>query len=101
MFTVERSLSLFHYFHSYALANEVLNLFRVDIMPHNKEENSLWLLETSFPFLFRTTALALSRPIRRVTSSSVAWLLEEIYGSIVDELADFAIHLRWYLTAYH
>jgi hypothetical protein len=32
MFTVERFLSLFHCFHNYILANEVVNLFRVDIM---------------------------------------------------------------------
>jgi hypothetical protein len=33
MFAVEYSLSLFHYFHNNVLANEVLNLFRLDIMP--------------------------------------------------------------------
>jgi hypothetical protein len=41
MFTVEWSLTLFHCFHSYALANEVFNLFRVDVMPPNIEEDSL------------------------------------------------------------
>jgi hypothetical protein len=29
---MEHSLSLFHLFHGYALANEVLSFFRVDIM---------------------------------------------------------------------
>jgi hypothetical protein len=37
MLVVEWSLSLFHYFHSCAIANEVLNLFRVDIMPPTVE----------------------------------------------------------------
>jgi hypothetical protein len=57
-------LSLFHCFYNYALANEVLNLFRVDIMPPTAEEYSLLILEPSFPFPFpfRVTALALSDP---------------------------------------
>jgi hypothetical protein len=41
MFTVEQSLNLFHYFHSCTLVNEVLNFFRVDIMPPTTEEDSL------------------------------------------------------------
>jgi hypothetical protein len=41
MFTVGRFLSLLYYFHSYALANEVLNFFKVDIIPPTTEENSL------------------------------------------------------------
>jgi hypothetical protein len=63
MLVVERSLSLFHYFHNCTLANKVFNFFRVDIMPPTVEEDSLWLLEPSFPrpfpfsFPFRTSAL--------------------------------------------
>jgi hypothetical protein len=34
-------LSLFNCFHSYALANETLNLFRVNIMSPTAEEYSL------------------------------------------------------------
>jgi hypothetical protein len=49
---VKWSLSLFHCFHICALANEVLNPFRVNIMPPNTEKDSLWLLEHSFTFPF-------------------------------------------------
>jgi hypothetical protein len=41
MFVVEWFWSLFHYFHSYALANEMLNFFRVEIMPPTTEKDSL------------------------------------------------------------
>jgi hypothetical protein len=38
---MEWSLSLLYCFHTYALANEVLNFFRVDIMSPTTEEDSL------------------------------------------------------------
>jgi hypothetical protein len=41
MFAVERSRSLLYCFHVYALVNEVLNFFRVDMMPPILEEDSL------------------------------------------------------------
>jgi hypothetical protein len=41
MFVVEWYLSLFYCFHSYALVNEVLNFFRVNIMSPTTEEDSL------------------------------------------------------------
>jgi hypothetical protein len=46
-------------------------------------------------------ALALSQPMGRVTSSLFAGLLKEIYGLVVDEPANFALHLGWCLTASH
>jgi hypothetical protein len=41
MFTVERLLNLFHYFLSCVLANEVINFFRVDIIPPTAVEDSI------------------------------------------------------------
>jgi hypothetical protein len=39
--------------------------------------------------------------MRRVASSSIVGSLEEILGSVVDEPADFALHLGWCLTVSH
>jgi hypothetical protein len=98
VFTVR---SLLYCFHICALVNEVLNFFRLDMMPPIAEEDPLWLLESSFPFLFCAAVLALSRPMGRVTSSSVPASLEETNTSIVDGASDLALHLGWYLTPSH
>jgi hypothetical protein len=45
--------------------------------------------------------LTLSRPMERVTSSSIVGSLEKIGGSVVNEPTDFTLYLGWYLTAFH
>jgi predicted hydrolase (HD superfamily) len=39
--------------------------------------------------------------MRQVTSSSISASLKETNTSIVDEASDLALHLGWYLTAFH
>jgi hypothetical protein len=69
-------------------------------MPLTTEEDSLWLLESSFPFPFHTVALTISRPIGRVTSSVVR-SLDERNRFVVDGPADLVLYLGWCRTASH
>jgi hypothetical protein len=50
-------------------------------------------------FSFHATALALSRPMEWITSSSIAGSLDERNISVVDEPVDLALHLSLCLTA--